>query len=477
MPGLDRTISDLSLRDPDGAVRIHDGCVLRLIAPAATERFADTLKQPIVHELLAAGDIVKTCRASELQVPDTWRDMAGALYEHELAPFPSQPREWPPAMLARAGEFTLELALRLLPHGLWLKDATPTNIQFFGPKPVLVDVPSIVPRPRGAYLWPARQQFEATFLLPLIANLERGLPVAWSLADPVAGITHEFCAQQLGLRRWLFPSLISGVALPAALNATTTASEASVGTRVQADDDKAVFILQRCFEMLLQRIRRLTKRLESRESRWNSYVTSRSHYESSDLERKRVFVAAALDNQRPDHVLDIGANTGEFSSLAAGTSRVVALEIDEVAGNSIFRRAASSGERILPLTLDFSRPTPAGGWRNAESTSFLDRAKGQFDLVLMLAVIHHLRATSGIPVTAIVQAAWEMTRKHLLIEFVPLHDPMFTRISRGREALFGDCLRDTFESILAQRFVVDSSEELPNGRVLYLAKRKSGSDF
>ncbi len=60
---------------------------------------------------------------------------------------------------------------------------------------------------------------------------------------------------------------------------------------------------------------------------------------------------------------------------------------------------------VLPLVVDLTRPTPAVGWRNQECASFLDRARGGFDLVLMLAVVHHMLVTERIPLEDLLAVA------------------------------------------------------------------------
>ena len=54
---------------------------------------------------------------------------------------------------------------------------------------------------------------------------------------------------------------------------------------------------------------------------------------------------------------------------------------------------------MLPLVVDLTRPTPAVGWRNQECASFLvtGRRRENFDLVMMLAVVHHILVTERIP--------------------------------------------------------------------------------
>jgi hypothetical protein len=105
----------------------------------------------------------------------------------------------------------------------------------------------------------------------------------------------------------------------------------------------------------------------------------------------------------------------------------------------------------------------------------MDRAGARFDLVLMLAVIHHLRIAAGIPMAAILAAAAEVTRGHLIVEHVPPTDSMFRQLARGREALYGDCERSAFEAELGRSFHVLRKVDLANGRALYLGKRATRS--
>jgi hypothetical protein len=91
----------------------------------------------------------------------------------------------------------------------------------------------------------------------------------------------------------------------------------------------------------------------------------------------------------------------------------------------------------------------------------------------MLAVIHHLRTTAGVPIDRILELASELSTRHLLIEHVPISDPMFQLLSKGRDALYSDSERAAFENALERRFCVEAKRELLNGRMLYLARKKS----
>ncbi len=464
--------SPRSFRDPDATLIEHDGRLIRAVRGHALDDFRRMLEDPVVRKWMDEGRIVRTRPLPRIETPPQFADFDGECFEHERLAFVSQPAEWAPEMLAAAGSLTLELARALLPRGWQLKDATPANVLFRNAEPVFVDLPSIVARESGSCLWTARHQFETSFLLPLVASVEAGLPVAWTLLNPVSGLSHEALAGVLGGRRWLKPRLWRSVALPAALAARAAAAGTPPPAMRAANDQQARYILGRSLAGLERGLARCVMKLAARSSHWQRYTTTRSHYGSADLESKRRFITDAIAGTRPRRTLDIGANTGEYSEIAASQGDVVALDIDERSVASIWARARAGGLPILPLVGNFARPTPALGWRNRELESLLARAAGSFDLVLMLAVVHHLRVTEGVPVAEQFDAIAAITRRHLLVEYVPVTDPMFAAIARGREPLYPDCLRPEFETTLLARFQIERRHELSNGRVLYLARRR-----
>jgi SAM-dependent methyltransferase len=462
-----------SFRDPDATLVEHEGRLIRAVRGHALADFRRMLEDPVVRQWMDQGRLVRTRPLPRTETPPQFAAFDGECFEHERIAFVSQPAEWAPEMLAAAGTLTLELARALLPRGWQLKDATPANVLFRNAEPVFVDLPSIVAREPGHCLWIARHQFETTFLLPLIASVEAGLPIAWTLSNPVAGLSHESLAAILGTRRWLKPRLWRSVALPAALAARAAAGGLAAGPAMKASsEEQAQFILERSFAGLERQVGRCVRRLAARSSHWHRYTATRRHYGSADLEAKRSFVTEAIAGTRPRRTLDIGANTGEYSEIAAQQGDVVALDIDERSVAAIWRRAREGKRPILPLVGNFARPTPALGWRNREQESLLARAAETFDLVLMLAVVHHLRVTEGVPLAEQFETVATITRRHLLVEYVPVTDPMFSAIARGREPLYPDCLRPAFEVTLLERFQIERKHELPNGRVLYLARRR-----
>jgi SAM-dependent methyltransferase len=197
-------------------------------------------------------------------------------------------------------------------------------------------------------------------------------------------------------------------------------------------------------------------------------------YTREQFAEKEKFVTTALSEFAPKRVLDVGANTGHFSVIAVRNGgSVVAIDGDAAVTGGIWRRAREENLDILPLVVNLAQPTPALGWRNRECPSFLERASGAFDCVLMLAVIHHMLATERVPLDEIAALAADLTSDLLLIEFVAPADPMFRRLSRGRDELYAYLHVDLFEPTFAARFeTIRKHRIVDSERTLYLLRKK-----
>jgi hypothetical protein len=129
---------------------------------------------------------------------------------------------------------------------------------------------------------------------------------------------------------------------------------------------------------------------------------------------------------------------------------------------SVWRVARARNLNILPLVVNLACPTPSMGWRSAEWPSFLDRANGAFDCVLMLAVLHHLLVTERVPLDEILDLAAGITTHFAIIEFIEPSDSMFKRLTRGREHLHAGLNPTVFEASCRRHFEIVRSERLPS---------------
>ena len=114
------------------------------------------------------------------------------------------------------------------------------------------------------------------------------------------------------------------------------------------------------------------------------------------------------------------------------------------------------------------------GWENRESSALLPRLHEQFEVVLLLAVIHHLLLLEQIPLRAIVELCHRLTRRFLILEWVPATDPMFVSLMRGRDALYGALSERDLLAACDGLFTIARTDTLGNGRMLYLLERLPG---
>ena len=343
---------------------------------------------------------------------------------------------------------------------------------FEGPRPVFVDVLSFDRRNPRSPVWEAQAQFIRTFLLPLIAWRRLGWPLGSALLSR-DGISPEQLLPSMSWHASMRPSLFWNVTLPAFIDRRMNHSERAVGSAKARECAPEI-----ATELLLRRVRKLRRQLVQlagapTASRWSRYQENLAHYEAADQQEKQAFVEECLAGVGPGTVLDIGANTGTYSFLAARhKARVVAVDTDEASVERLYRRAAKEAVDVQPLVVNMGRPTPATGWLCREQLSFLERTSlqtgSQFDVVLMLAVIHHLLLTEQVPLPQIAELCSTLARRALILEWVPPHDPMFRELLRGRDALYGHLAEADLLTAFSRYFHVEKRKELRNGRVLFL---------
>ena len=476
-----------SFRDPAGCCCSFNGRVLRFVAADAVSEFEQFLQTNCARQFIARKQFVSTRRLNENEIaalraspelqPVFHAQPGGAVFEHERIPFPGYPHEWPPEMLWAAGRLTLELAQAALVDGFGLKDATPRNVLFRGSEPVFIDVLSFERRNPGDPIWKPHAQFVRTFLLPLLANHRWGLPLAEIFTTRRDGLEPEDVYRLCGPLEKIKPRTLSLVSLPTWLSRRAGPDDQKIyQPHLLANPEKAQFILESLFKRLERTLDSL-KPAAHKKSVWSDYMSTHS-YDDPAFAAKEKFVSEALREFKPARVLDAGANTGHFSALAAQAgAEVVAVDLDAACAGAIWRRAREQKLNLLPLVVNLAHPSPALGWRNGECPSFLDRATGAFDGVLMLALIHHLLVTERIPLEEILRLAYDVTNSLLVIEFVEPEDEMFRRLTRGREALHTSLNAAVFEQACLPYFEIVRSLALPGThRRMYCLKRKGGGN-
>jgi SAM-dependent methyltransferase len=474
-------LSPASFRDPGGFCFREERRFFRAVSPESYDEITPFLNSRTVQELTSRHKLVSSrqldpSEGEALFRRDDFRRLAGgrpvgAVFEHQRIEFASYPYEWPPEMLYTAGQLTLELAQSCLAEGYSLKDASPYNILFQGSTPIFIDLLSFERRDPCDPIWNPYAQFCRNFPLPLLAHKAWGIRLADIFNTRRDGVDpaelYRLCSPLQKLMR-PFLTLIS---MPTWLS-RKTADNGVYRSRLLKNPEKARFILNSSFSRLRRALQRV--RPEGKKSFWAHYPESHS-YSDNAFKNKEDFLRSFMQEAQPRRVLDIGANTGHFSTLAAReNAAVVSIDSDSSCIGELWKKAELEKLNILPLIVDFSRPSGAQGWRNREQATFLERARGAFDAVLMFGVLHHLLVTERVPLEEILDLAAELTSRWLLIEYVAPSDKMFQTIARGRDARHAGLTESFFEANCGKAFSLVRSQRLPGmDRTLYLLRKKA----
>lgn len=441
-----RTREPASFRDPEARVVYSpEGEVLRELSPRALEDWAALERSRFFRRALDDGRVVAT------------EELEPGLLRHERLPFVSYPYEWPFEMLKDAALLQLRLLDEALAEGFVLKDGSPYNVQWRGSQPVFVDVGSFE-RLRPGEPWGGYRQFCALFLYPLMLQAYRGVAPQPLLRGSLEGI-------EPSQARALLPRFRRGVLTHVVLHDRLEARHADRARDVRSEL-KAAGFRKELIQANVRRLRKLVGRLEAKRGRseWAGYRET-APYSDEDAERKERFVRAAGPARL---VWDLGANDGRFSR-GLEAEYVVAVDGDERVVGDLYRTLRAEGSTTtLPLVVDLADASPARGWRGVERRRLEDR--GRPELVLCLALVHHLAIGRNVPFAELVSWLRSLGAR-LVVEFADRDDPMVARLLAGKRAeVHEDYGREEFERALAAAFEVERREVLGSGtRTLYLA--------
>lgn len=430
-----------SIVDNVGKVFWWNGQVFRAISHENEGFYRELIEKKNIQDLFSRGLV-------PAEVAHFVLDGYGLVLKHKRIPFASFCMEWSSEMLRDAALLTCDLSIELYDRGLTLKDAHPWNILFDAKGPVFVDWGSIDTRERVP-AWPYFEFF-GWFMLPLYLMAAGKFKLARLLMGdvlyrPSCENVFRLLIMRIPMRDWLRYLL-----------------EHRTIVRTRLNPDPAFF------KSLRRRIEKIP--ITEAHTEWTAYQgpdVKFSHQPSEKWPIKMRNVHRLLQRLQPRTVLDIGSNRGWFSELAALQGvRVVAIDVDEHSINTLYRRTRRSGLTVHPLVMDVCTPTPAHGIMQCYPDA---QTRLQSDLVLALALTHHLVFKRGLAFEAIAKQLAAFTKRWLIVEFVPAEDRY---VSEWMSERFGWYHLDGFTKALQEQFrLVEAIDSSPPPRVLLLCEK------
>lgn len=457
---MSQKIHQSSFRDPSGFLFYETGILLRQINSCYREDY-DLLMHSGLYAKLCGENLL--IPHQELVDHKGLDNNAFKVIAPEIVSFISYPYEWSFSQLKDAALTTLKIQKIALQYGMTLKDSSAYNIQFHKGNPVFIDTLSLE-KYREGKPWVAYKQFCQHFLAPLALMSYTDIRLKKLLKLYMDGIPLDLASRLLPFRTRTSFLLLMHIHLHAR-------SQKKYERRGTASKNVKIKLanLMALIDSLSYMVGKLN--LKKQATEWADYYTF-TNYKDRSFAHKKEIIAGYLEDIQPASVWDLGANTGEFTRIAASQgASCIAFDIDPLAVDANYNHIKKENTgNILPLVMDLTNPSPSIGWDNDERLAMKQRPHP--DAILALALIHHLAISNNLPFARISEFLSNLC-DHLIIEFVPKSDSQVKKLLESRKDIFHEYDELHFEKEFSSCFEIIAKEKISESeRVVYLMKSK-----
>ncbi len=390
---------------------------------------------------------------------------------HPEIPHVLYPYEWAPSMLKDAALLYLELIDFLGKYGYTLKDGHPWNIVFNGPRPVWVDLTSII-KMGGNEIF-VSEDFDNYFTRPLFL-FSMGLnSYARLILTQLMGPSESWLENGNAMRAARAYSFGSRSGAKFAIREAKIALKGKLFPKSTGSTTKS------SIDNYKRKIIDLD--VSPKEGYWTNYYKGMNNLPNfdpanTDLRKllgstpKHKYIYDFLDKFRPSSVLDIGCNSGLYAFMAESLgAKVVGIDTDEHAINAMYEASKNKNSNATTGLSDFVTPMRTSEYLHKPRLRSL-HSRVRSEMTLCLALIHHwVFKRLQLKFSDIVEILDEVSEKVLIVEFVPPEDEHVSRwmneeYSWYNESNFVGALKCKFKS-------VDIFESFPMPRKLMVCQK------
>jgi len=454
-----------SYRDPSGFIFQVEGIYYRQINQSYAADYELLMSSGLYNALVGKGLLIAHQELTDRPFPPAGDPGPYKTLRPTQLNTISYAYEWCFEQLQDAALHTLQVLHQAILHGMILKDATPFNIQFEQGRPVFIDTLSFE-RYDPTTPWIAYRQFCECFLFPLYLEHYCGIEQRKIQTAYPDGISARLTARLLPWRTRLNFGALLHVHLQNSI-------------RVADGKQKKTDFSRQKLLNILQHLESIVKGLRTSadpNSTWNDYY-QKTILSQDYLHKKEKLFRDFLDGHSFHTALDLGANDGYFSQILSEKkdASIIAIDADVICIDRLYHIVREKNiQNILPLCIEVLYPSPAIGFRNKERASFHDRVR--VELVVALAVLHHLVLSGNIPLDDMARYMAALTTQLLIIEFVPLEDPKAQELIRNKTRYHLPYDTDSFERSFLPYFSIEKKSGVPGTeRVLYRMRKKTAA--
>lgn len=369
--------------DPSGRVFEYNSNIYRGIYEDKIDYVKEIFNSGLYGELINKNYIIETHFANKIT-----KNFPLVLWHKRLTI--TLPTEWTLSMFKKAAKLILKINTICEKYGYQLGDTHPYNVLFEKNEPIWIDLGSIVPK---SAIWHAKQEFVNFTVVPLIFLLNGDLLEAYSVLQSERFFKIESKAFRETILFKNFLNLIK-------------CHKPHLIDNIVSDE----WLDEKC------------KNNKTNASFWSNYQNNvqeltKDMVFSKNNRFKRFFRIAQLIKKfagDTETILDLAGNTGLTSLILDKKIKTLKKIINtDYDYNSIEKSVnfldGYPKSKVESYLLNFMLPTHEKAARNLKS-----------DLVLALAVTHHLLLTQGFKLDEILQKISSYSNKYVFIEFMPL---------------------------------------------------------
>jgi hypothetical protein len=451
----------ISYKDSAARVVFKKNVYYRYIFNDYKEEYEHLMKSGLYTELTKKGYLIKHV---ETEIDSNDPKIYKLLVPYQI-PFKSYPFEWSFLQWKRAILSYLEINKIALKHGMILKDATPYNFCHLVGKAVLFDTSSFIFFNKNDN-WIAYKQFCEEFFGPILLMYYNGHEWSNLTMSKMGNLGLEFISRQLPFKSWFNFNIFTHIHWHSRY---VNKSLAKNKYKKNGFTIEKIGIIN---DMIHHTINRW-EILPNLHSVWSGYYENDIE-EKGYLQDKVDTIREWLKLTKPKTVLDIGANTGNFSFIAREFSeQVIAIEPDNVCVDDIEKHIRKNNlENIFAVVLDITKPSPTLGLMNKETENINKRLKSE--MVFGLALTHHLYITNKLSFQQIAELFFELSSENVIIEFIEKDDSKVALLTENLQLKTELYNEENFLKAFERFFLEISRKKMKDSaRILYLLKRKS----
>lgn len=423
-------------------------------------------------DTLISKEMIPECRITPLKL-----EGYSLIVAHERIPNITYPHEWTFSMLKAAANLVLKIAQIAAEHGWYLKDCHGYNILFLNGKPKFVDLGSFYRDTNDGFRFPI-SEFCTSYWWPL--NI-------WQTGN-------EYLAKRIlsdGLGRFAvdswqnyFSPLIRNIKNYRNKNIITKRLRRinHILMRISNNSELLDKFLHNfapslsndftypSFDSLLLRIPRL--QAYQCNDVWGTYHDQCRDNDEVNTSWRFNRLVTILRDLGCETAVDIGANQGLFSfRILRETSIKSIVAIDSSAAALDRMHHTVTNENVVPIGKDLTIIQQDVLAPDISSFVTLPQVRFRSNIVIALALTHHLILARGFPMDYVIKILSMYTREYALIEFMPLG----LWAGNGVPNLPEDYTVENFKKAFENSFDIILTEQLENNRIIFFGRRRANN--